>query len=359
MNKDLSIIIPTYNDSIKEIKCSLDSITLQNSYDSSKIEIIIIDDNTTIKSVNWNKILKLYPQLNIKYIKLLENKGPGNARQVGLDNAIGDFIFFLDCGDSLFDSTVLEVFNSKKTDDCDIISTKLYDEETKTKRRSYLLNNAFIFGIFIKRKFLIENNIRFSEILRWEEDAYFEDKIRFYYPKIVSTGSTIGYSYNVNSNSITRRNNHEYQNNFSGFSAMVVKSILICDFYKNEKAFKEMINEAIRILSVCYSRFYSYIFQNNDISERISKILYLLKILIIIVPFNINSEEFRQLFVKNIYQRNLLKNNYQVPYDKIKDFMNIVCSYENLYDDYDIEGTNISINNFIEEIGIKNNKISK
>lgn len=359
MKKDLTIIIPTYNDTIEKIKCSLDSIVLQSNYDLSKIEVIVVDDNTTNKLVDWNEISKLYLQLNIKYIQLLENKGPGNARQVGLDNSVGDFIFFLDCGDSLYDSTVLTTFGSKKTDDCDIISTKIHDEETKNNRRSFLFNNAYIFGIFIKRKFLIKNNIRFSEILRWEEDAFFEEKIRFYFPRIVSAGSTIGYSYNVDPNSITRRNNHEYQNDFVGFSAMVVKSILLCDFYKDEKAYQEMIDEAIRILSVCYSRFYPYLFQNHDVSERISRILYLLKILMEIVPFNINSEEFNSLFIKNVYQSNLLMKNHQVPYDKINDFMSIVCSYENLYGDYNIEGTNITINNFIEEISIKNNKISK
>lgn len=359
MKKDLTIIIPTYNDTIEKIKRSIDSIALQNDYDLSQLEVIVVDDNTTIKLIDWDEILKLYPQLNIKYLQLLENKGPGNARQVGLDNSVGDFIFFLDCGDSLYDSAVLTTFNSKKTDDCDIISTKLWDEETKNKRRSFLFNNAYIFGIFIKRKFLIENNIRFSEILRWEEDAFFEAKIRYYFPKVISTGSTIGYSYNVDPNSITRRNNHEYQNEFAGFSAMVVKSILLCDFYKDEKAYQEMSDEALRILSVCYSRFYSYLFQNNDISERISRILYLLKILMEIVPFDINSEEFKQLFIKNIYQRNFLMRNHQVPYDKINEFMSIVCSYENLYGDYNIEGTNIAINNFIEEIGTKNNKISK
>lgn len=356
MEKDLTIIIPTYNDTIEKIKRSLDSIALQSDYDLSKIEVIVVDDNSNDILIDWNEILKLYPQLNIKYIQLLENKGPGNARQVGLDYSVGDFIFFLDCGDSLYDSAVLTTFNSNKKCDCDIVSTKLYDEEKNNKRRSFLFNNAYIFGIFIKREFLIKNNIRFSEILRWEEDAFFEEKIRFYFPRIVSTGSTIGYSYNIDSNSITRRNNHEYQNDFTGFSAMVVKSILLCDFYKNKKSYQEMINEAIQILSVCYSRFYLYLFQNHNISERISKILYLLKILNEIVPFNINSEEFNSLFIKNLYQRNLLIKNHQVPYDKINDFMNIVYSSENFYDDYNIEGTNITVNSLIEKISIKNNK---
>lgn len=62
MRKDLTIIIPTYNDTNDKIKCSLDSIVLQSDYDLSKIEVIVVDDNTTNKLIDWNEISKLYPQ---------------------------------------------------------------------------------------------------------------------------------------------------------------------------------------------------------------------------------------------------------------------------------------------------------
>ena len=357
MEKDLTIIIPTYNDTFEKITCTLNSIVQQSDYDLSRLEVVIVDDSSTNNLIDWDEVIKIYPQLNIKFIQLSENKGPGNARQVALDNSNGNFVFFLDCGDSLYNSTVLSIFNGKKLTNSDIISTKIFDEETGNKRRSFLFNNAYIFGFFIKRQFLLMNNIRFSEILRWEEDSFFEAKLRYYLPSVESAG-IIGYSYNVDSNSITRINNHEYQNDFLGFSAMVVKSILLCDFYKKERNYKKMVDESMEILSICYSRFYSYLYKEQNISKRMSKILYLLRILIEQCGLNLitDNEEFITLFIKNVYRKNCTTQNDKVPYDKINDFMTVIGSYDNLYDDYNIDGTNITINELIGKIsGKKNN----
>ena len=173
MEKDLTIIIPTYNDTIEKISCTLDSIINQRKYDFSNLEIIIIDDNSTTSLIDWNEILKLYAKLNIKYLRLSQNKGPGNARQIGLDNSCGEFVYFLDLGDSLYNDLVLQTFAKKKTTFCDIISTRIFDESIKSRRLSFVFNNAYIFGIFSRREFIVNNNIRFNEFLRWEEDTYF------------------------------------------------------------------------------------------------------------------------------------------------------------------------------------------
>ena len=136
---------------------------------------------------------------------------------------------------------------------------------------------------------------------------------------------------------------------------MVVKSILLCDFYKAEKNCQEMLGEAIHILSVCYSRFYSYLFQDQNVSERISKILYLLRLLIEQCGLNFiaDNEEFISLFIKEVYRRNYMIKWNQVPYDKISEFIAVISSYDNVYSDYNIEGTNISINNLIDKMNIK------
>lgn len=357
MEKDLTIIIPTYNDSIDKIKCTLNSIVIQRKYDLTKLEVIIIDDNSNKELVDWEEVIKAYNILNIKYFKLTENKGPGNARQVGLDNASGEYIFFLDSGDSLYSSDVLSTFNQKKNAICDIISTRLYDEEKRSNRLSFIFNNTYIFGIFIKRYFIQRRNIRFNEILRWEEDAYFEDLLRYYNPRVLSL-KIVSYSYNIDPNSITRNNNHEYQNDFGGFSAMVVKSILLCDFYIKEKSYQCLANEMFRILAVCYVRFYPYLFGKLEISERMKRILYLLKILIEKCKININNSEFYQMFVERIYERKFLYDS-SVPYDKIYDFMDIIVAEENLEDDYVIEGTNTTIKTFRKTLGLEDSSEMK
>jgi len=90
----LSVIIPVYNGE-KYLKESLDSVINQTFKD---IEVICIDDKSTDNSL---EILKEYAQKD-KRIRIFEqeiNKGAGPARNLGLDNAKGDYIMFLDPDD--------------------------------------------------------------------------------------------------------------------------------------------------------------------------------------------------------------------------------------------------------------------
>ena len=219
---------------MKRLIKSLQSITSQKNYDFSKIEVIIVDDCSDINSINWDELKNKYSFLNINYIRCSQNRGPGVARQTALNVALGKFIFFLDCGDTLYDDSVLNTFSNFNNQNYDIICTKIYDEEIGSKRRSFLFNNAYIFGIFINSDFIKKNNIKFSNVLRWEEDTFFENLLRYYKPKVTAT-RTIGYTYSNDGDSITRKNNHEYQNELTGFSAMIVKSLLLCEFYKKNR----------------------------------------------------------------------------------------------------------------------------
>lgn len=91
----ISLIIPNYN-SEKYIKKCLDSI-LEQSY--KNIEIIIVDDLSTDNSLN---IIKEYNDKRIKLIELKEKRYNGGTRNVGIDNATGEYILFVDCDDWLY-----------------------------------------------------------------------------------------------------------------------------------------------------------------------------------------------------------------------------------------------------------------
>ena len=138
---------------------------------------------------------------------------------------------------------------------------------------------------------------------------------------------------------------------------MVVKSMLLCDFYNSQNDYESLISETIQILSLCYARFYSNIYQENNISERQSNILYLLKILLEKYSLKTDSEDFRKLFVKDLFRRNTIYKYYgtsEVPYDKIDEFLAFIRDFENLNGDYHIEGTNITV----EELLSKGNTYS-
>lgn len=92
MNKKVSVIIPSYN-SARYIQEAIDSV-LRQTY--SSVEVIVIDDGSFDTT---HILLKEYiNDKKIVYI-LKENGGPASARNVGIRQATGEFITFLDADD--------------------------------------------------------------------------------------------------------------------------------------------------------------------------------------------------------------------------------------------------------------------
>lgn len=96
-----SIIIPNYN-SAKWIKRCLDSI-LEQTY--KNYEIIIVDDMSEDDSLD---IIKQYKDERIKLIENKVKKYNGGSRNVGVENATGDYILFLDCDDYIYSKRALQ-----------------------------------------------------------------------------------------------------------------------------------------------------------------------------------------------------------------------------------------------------------
>ena len=96
MNYKISVIIPTYNRA-HIIKDALESV-LKQTY--SNWECIVIDDGSTDHT---ERIIKELVSIDnrIKYIRRpsSRNKGAATCRNIGLENATGDYIQFLDSDD--------------------------------------------------------------------------------------------------------------------------------------------------------------------------------------------------------------------------------------------------------------------
>ena len=100
MNPDISIIIPIYNAG-KTIQKCVDSV-LNQTYPS--FELILVDDGSTDDS---RKRCECYSATD-KRIKTFhqKNKGVSEARNAGLAQASGKYIFFLDSDDELYPDTL-------------------------------------------------------------------------------------------------------------------------------------------------------------------------------------------------------------------------------------------------------------
>jgi glycosyltransferase involved in cell wall biosynthesis len=113
MNPTISIIIPVYNSEPFLHQC-LDSIVNQTLRD---IEIICVNDSSTDNSL---KILEEYSANDVRvkvYTKVNEGKGAASARNLGLENACGKYLMFLD-SDDFFELEMLEKLSkqAEKTD---------------------------------------------------------------------------------------------------------------------------------------------------------------------------------------------------------------------------------------------------
>ncbi len=109
-NVKVSIIVPAYNTGDYLNKC-MDSLICQTITD---IEIIIIDDGSVPDLLT---IIEQYgDRQNIIYIKNEYPMGPGAARNIGLDIALGEYITFCDSDDwvdlNLYENAVATMDNS-------------------------------------------------------------------------------------------------------------------------------------------------------------------------------------------------------------------------------------------------------
>lgn len=92
-----SVIIPTYNRSVF-LREALDSVFGQTFKD---YELIVVDDGSTDETheviAGYGNRVRFYRQ---------ENRGPGEARNLGIRNATGEYVAFLDSDDVWFPWTL-------------------------------------------------------------------------------------------------------------------------------------------------------------------------------------------------------------------------------------------------------------
>ena len=99
---NFSIIIPTHNRE-ETIKRTLESVISQ-SY--TKWECLVVDDGSKDRTI---EVVTLYSKKE-KRIKLIKRdsfpKGANKCRNIGYENAIGDYLIFLDSDDELKENSL-------------------------------------------------------------------------------------------------------------------------------------------------------------------------------------------------------------------------------------------------------------
>ena len=242
----ISVVIPTYNYG-HYINRAIDSALDQTI---PPVEIIIVDDGSTdnteqIISKDYNADDK------IKYIKKT-NTGPASARNLGIKNAIGEFVLLLDADDKLQHNTIeLLTEKVKEFPLADMViggSLSVQSSQQKKYRPAPLFkeNKFDNFKDFLNKKipichgkFMVKKSIfdriKYPEHLRSNEDlSVFAQLIATC--NIVTVDAALVQIFH---HSDSLRHNHEFveKAGLSVIDAIFDRKLLPTEFFKCKSAF--------------------------------------------------------------------------------------------------------------------------
>lgn len=154
-NSLISVIIPAYNVE-NYIKDCLNSI-LNQSY--SNIEVIIVDDGS---KDNTPGIIDELKQTDNR-IKIFhkENGGASSARNLGIENASGKYLMFVD-GDDIIEPDSIEILYNRLLDsDSDISEGMFYSFVSIDRKNASMFNKRWPSGNIISSKKAFECILQF------------------------------------------------------------------------------------------------------------------------------------------------------------------------------------------------------
>ena len=243
----VSVVIPVYNVEEYIGEC-LDSILSQTRAD---LEILVVNDCSPDGSQD---IIDDYAarDARIRPIVLEQNVGQGFARNVALDEARGEYVWFIDSDDYLASSTFLEsaVAAAERTGAAMVRGRKLIRDEsgeTVTYRMDAvekyfpgaieatslietpsLLQNNHFWNFLYKRALLDDHRIRF-ELTQWEERPFVLAALLN--AEIISCLDETAIVYRIRAGSTARRGKtlSDIQKRHKNFS-------LCCDLFKERMA---------------------------------------------------------------------------------------------------------------------------
>ena len=189
---DISIILPVFNGE-KFIGKAIESVLNQSLND---FELIIVNDGSTDST---SDIINSFKDNRIKIINQ-NNKGPGQARNNGLEIASGEYVMFLDADDWFCEDALQTAYFEAKNNDTDISIFQIikYFNGEYSQNDWFNLNNFnesfenrvfnphecgdFLFDISVSACQKIFNRIFLSKInARFPCGIYFEDMPFFFY----------------------------------------------------------------------------------------------------------------------------------------------------------------------------------
>lgn len=210
MVKFISIIVPVYNVEEYLTRC-LESIKSQSF---SNYEVLLINDGSTDSSCEIAQKFIEENKLGNFYLFTKPNGGPSSARNLGLDKANGEWVYFID-SDDWMEPQALEVlvsyvekydpdlvlggYQAVREEDGNKETWNRYPKEYGTIPRDFdgLHSFSFVYGRLYKKAIIDAHDIRFDERISYAEDNAFQFDYNRYVSSYAATNQVL-YSYRTN-----------------------------------------------------------------------------------------------------------------------------------------------------------------
>lgn len=187
-----TVIVPVYNTAEYVREC-LESIFSQTQ---KEIEVIAINDGSTDDSqIVLEAIKKEYPEL---IIVKQENHGLGYTRNVGMDMARGEFVYFIDSDDCLREDALEICYQYAKNNELDVLmfdadvfgdvedkKQNVYDRSGIIKKQEVVMGGDTFLNeyynktycpsaclVYLSRSFLQNNKIDFLPKVYYEDNVF-------------------------------------------------------------------------------------------------------------------------------------------------------------------------------------------
>jgi glycosyltransferase involved in cell wall biosynthesis len=184
VRKSISIIIPVFNaeETLPETLASIEQ-GLELPKDC-EWEVIAVDDGSTDQSLDILEKWKL--RLPLQILSLPHSGSPAGPRNYGIEVSTGDYIFFLDADDVLLPGGLAAAVDFATHNNSDVVVPRLKSLDGRGVPRGMFsenqnqvtVNDSRIYWALnpmklFERSLLIDNNIRFDESLKRDEDQPF------------------------------------------------------------------------------------------------------------------------------------------------------------------------------------------
>lgn len=223
----VSVIIPVYNVGEYIVK-TMESLIDQTFKD---FELILVNDGSRDNSIAYAETALKNSTVNYKVINK-DNEGVSKARNKGIEEATGKYLYFLD-GDDYIDKSFLEkMYHCAEKEEAQVVfcgythmNASGQQESTLLKVHKYLekpisgveaaakmLNNEIwisaISGFYL-REFIMENNISFQSDIKFGEDTIFAVKALANAKLVASVNEPLAFYVRRNT-SVTKTGDEKY-----------------------------------------------------------------------------------------------------------------------------------------------------